>query len=80
MIQWLNNIFTSLSGFFESITNGIHNIIEKIAGFFRLVGEFLEFLFYTIDLIPYHYKIYGSIILAVLIVLIIIGRESGGDS
>lgn len=80
MIQWLNNIFNSLSGFFESISNGIHNIIDKIAGFFRLVGEFIEFLYYTLDLIPYYYKLYGAIILTVLIVMIIIGRESGGDS
>lgn len=80
MIVWLNNIFTSVSGFFESISNGIQNIVEKIAGFFRLVGEFIEFVFYTLDLIPYYYKIYGAIILTVLIAMIIIGRETGGDS
>lgn len=80
MIQWLNNIFTSISGFFESISNGIQTVIEKIVGFFRLVGEFIEFLHFTLDLIPYYYKLYGAIILTVLIVMIIIGRESGGDS
>lgn len=79
MIQWFQNIFDSISNFFDSILDGISNVVDKIVGFFKLVAEFVEFLMYTIDLIPYHYKLYGGIIITVLVVMVIVGRESGGD-
>lgn len=80
MITWLSNIFDSISGFFQSISNGISSIISKLVEFFQLVTEFFEFLYNAIQLVPIYYQIFGSIIITVLIIMLILGRESGGDS
>lgn len=79
MISWLENIFNFVSGFINAITNGISDVINKIISFFNIVGEFIEFLYNAVQLIPLYYQIFGTIIIFVLIILVILGRGAGGD-
>lgn len=80
MLQALKNIFGYISGFFTSISNFISYVVSQVVAFFRLLGQFVEFVYNAIQLIPIYYQIFGTIIISILIIMIILGRESGGDS
>ena len=79
MISWLQGIFDSLSSFFSMVAALIGDFIDKLLEFFGYIKAAFSFLQTALDFLPAFYVTFAVIIVTVLIVYLILGRQSGGD-
>lgn len=79
MISWLQGIFDSISNFFGMITDTINSIIDKMIEFFGYIGSAVDFVKGILNFLPSFYLVFAGIVLVVLVIYLILGRQSGGD-
>lgn len=79
MIAWLENIVRTITSFFQSIGDLITSIIDKFKQFFAFIAAAFEFVTSAFALIPSYYVAFGVIIVSVLVLFLILGRNAGGD-
>ena len=79
MIDWLSSLVENFRNFAESISSLISNIVNEIRLLFQYVQNAVDFVRGAFQLIPSYYLVFGAIILTVLIVYVVLGRNAGGD-
>lgn len=79
MIAWLENLFNTVYGFFSNIVSIINYIVDQIRLLFGYVQGAADFVKNAFLLIPSYYLVFGTIIIVVLIVFLVLGRNAGGD-
>lgn len=78
MIQLIHTFFQSIAEFFSNIWNWITFAIGEVIDFFKLLGSMIAFVGSLLSFIPTPFIVFGGITIAILIIYLIIGRESGG--
>ena len=79
MLDWLRNIFIGIQNLGEMISNAYHTVVNALTTVISYVRGAAEFISNAFLLIPLYYKVFGGIILVILIVYIILGRNAGGE-
>lgn len=79
MITWIQNLFHTISGFFDAIGALILKLVDDL----KLLGEYIsqsvQFVYAAFQLIPEYYVAFGILIITVLVIYIVAGRQAGGD-
>lgn len=79
MIQWISSIFDAISSFFANVGQVIDHIVSQITLFFSYIQSAVQFVGNAFLLIPTYYVVFGAIIIAILIIFLVLGRNAGGD-
>lgn len=79
MISWLQNFVESFQSAFQSISALINSVIHGFQQFFAFLRSGIDFVSTALRLVPTVYYIFGVITITILIVLVITGRNAGGD-
>lgn len=78
MIEMLRTFIEGISNLINSIWSFLTGIFEKIVDFLKIIPQAISYVTGLIDGIPTVYKIFGIAMILVLVIYIILGRESGG--
>lgn len=78
MIQFLQTFFQSIAEFFSKIWSFLTGIFDELAQFFRMLKPAMQFVLSLLKSLPAVYWLFGVAMILVLIVYLILGRESGG--
>lgn len=79
MIQWIQNLVESFQSAFQSVADLIQSVILGFQQFFSFLRSAIDFVSTALKLVPTVYYIFGVITITILIVLVITGRNAGGD-